>query len=120
MTNTVIFVDETALLGGAEINLLMVIPHLSQRGWQPSVVLPGPGPLVRRLEEADIPYNFVPRPPLFSTTYQWRHRVNIPNPFALILSLLSGLIWSFRLYRCFRRERPDVVHTISMWTHDAA
>ena len=55
MTPRVIFVDETAKLGGAEFVLLLHATQLRRRGWDAQVIVPGPGPLVAELRQAGVP-----------------------------------------------------------------
>lgn len=117
MNRTVIFLDETAEIGGAEVNILMLAPRLAALGWQPRVLLPGPGPLAERLRALHIPVDYLPRPPLFSSSFYLGQRRKVANPLALLANMLIGLIWVFRLARFLRRSRPAVVQTVSMWAH---
>ncbi|MBK9713257.1 MAG: glycosyltransferase family 4 protein [Kouleothrix sp.] len=112
-----VFVDETAEIGGAEINLLMVTPRLNEYGWEPIVALPRRGRLAERLRERGVAVELVARPVLLSSSFYVAHRHKLPNPLALPLNALLGLIWMLQLARFFRRARPDVVQTVSMWAH---
>lgn len=114
------FVTETTQIGGAEINLLMIAPRLQSQGWRVAVALPGPGPLAERLQEQGIPMHFVPRGVFVSASYLIGGRYKIPNPLSLLFNIPVCLAWLLRLYLCFRRLRPTIVHTTSMWAHALA
>jgi glycosyltransferase involved in cell wall biosynthesis len=117
MVHQVIFVDETAQIGGAEINLLTILPSLASGGWGCGVILPQEGPFSQNLSRLNISVYEVPRLPLPSTSFYIRHRYKLPNPLAFLLAILGGLVWLARLYRFFKQTRPAVVQTISMWSH---
>ena len=97
MSRVVVFLDETAEIGGAEVNILMVAPRLAALGWQPRVIVPGPGPLAERLRALHIPVDYVPRPRLFSSSFYIGQRHKFANPLALPANMLLGLIWVARL-----------------------
>jgi len=117
MRQQVVFVDETADIGGAEVNLLTITPHLHEAGWHPIVVVPGAGRLTEKLHGLGVSTCYVPRPPLLSSSWYIRHRYKIPNPLALPLNAVQGMIWVAQLYALFRRVRPAVVQSVSMWSH---
>ena len=117
MSRVVVFLDETAEIGGAEVNILMVAPRLAALGWQPRVIVPGPGPLAERLRALHIPVDYVPRPRLFSSSFYIGQRHKFANPLALPANMLLGLIWVARLALFLRRTRPALVQTVSMWAH---
>jgi glycosyltransferase involved in cell wall biosynthesis len=117
MTGRVLFVDETAQIGGAEVLLATIARHLRRRGWEATVVLPEDGPLHDLLAQAEVPVACVPGFPFLSSSFYLGQRHKLPNPFALFVNALLGSLWVLRLRRAFRRRRPTVVHTMSMWSH---
>ncbi len=117
MNRRVIFIDETANIAGAEINLLNMIGLLAAKGWTPLVILPEPGPLVERLMAQGIAVHFVPHPPFISTTIYLNRSYPLPNPLGFLISLLAGLVWTVRLSRFLQAHPCGVVHTISTWAH---
>ena len=55
--------------------------RLSARGWQPAVVVPGPGPLVDRLTATGIAVYVLPGAPQYSLSLELGPR-KLPNPLA--------------------------------------
>lgn len=117
MTRSVVFVDETSEIGGAEINLLMVAPGLKASGWDLRVVVPQAGRLGMRLHELGVAVDYVAKPALISSSFYVGHQYKLPNPLALLINPIQGLIWISRLRRCFDQTQPAVVQTVSMWSH---
>ncbi|HEB78387.1 MAG TPA: glycosyltransferase family 1 protein [Methylothermaceae bacterium] len=113
-------VTETAKIAGAEMNLIMIATRLRKRGHTVFAVLPRKGPLADRVHEANVSICTVPLPGFVSTSLLIGGRYKVPNLFGFIISIVAGCVWFFRLYRCFQRRRPDVVHTMSMWSHAIA
>jgi glycosyltransferase involved in cell wall biosynthesis len=117
MTRRTIFVDETSEIGGAEVILATTAKHLKKAGWRPSLVIPREGPLADLFISAGIPVHKVPGFRFRSTSFYVRHFHKAPNPLALVINAFIGLIWVLRLRSFFRRSRPAIVHTVSMWSH---
>ena len=115
MTN-LLFVDETAQVGGAELNLLLKVRHLQAANWSPQVIVPRDGPLTQLLQETAVSVHTVPRLPLISTSFYIGQR-KIPNLLALVANIFLGLVWVWRLARYFRQRQPALVHTVSMSAH---
>ena len=91
----ILFVDETAQLGGAEINLLMLVDQLHQLGWQVEIVLPQAGILAEKLDEIGVRVHYVPGVPNISLSFYWG-KLKIPNPLAWVWNLFQGMTSSSR------------------------
>jgi len=114
--NTILFIDETAQIGGAEINLLQLLPRLKQLGWSPTVIIPSTGPLLTRLQEIDVPFIIIPTGRFRSVSDYWRGK-KIPNIFSWLITLINGIIWMIGISRELRHARPTVVQTVSLLSH---
>lgn len=57
---TILFLDQFHDLGGAQLNLLDLVPELRRRSWRGHVALPGQGPLNRRLADLGTPVHSLP------------------------------------------------------------
>lgn len=111
----VAFIEETAQIGGAEVNLLNLLRGFSNV-IRPVVICPHEGPLTRRLAEIGAAVEIVPRPKLRSTSLLIaRHKLS--NPAAMLWDLLAILVAAFRLRGFLTREGIDLVHTNSMLAH---
>lgn len=117
MSKHVIFVDESFAIGGAEINLLLIASGLARAGWRTTTLIPGDGPLAERLRRSQLPFEYVPRPRFISTSFYLNQRRKLPNPAALPINAILGLVWLCRLASYLRRSGPALVHTMSMWAH---
>lgn len=117
MRRCVVFVGETSEIGGAEVNLITVTPQLRAAGWEPLVVVPRAGRLPTKLHDLGVTTCSILKPPLLSSSFYIGHRYKLPNPLALPINALQGMLWVVQLYLFFRRVRPTVVHTVSMWSH---
>jgi glycosyltransferase involved in cell wall biosynthesis len=115
--NTVAFIDETAKLGGAEINLLRILPRLQKAGWRPVVLLPEEGPLTTALRDCAVAYTVVPARRFHSISFNSVARPSLPNPFAALATLANGCFWALDLVHTLRRLRPDLVQTGSLLSH---
>lgn len=112
----IVFIDETVQIGGAEINLLQMLPLLVQAGWEPVVVLPGKGPIIDKLDTLGVSYRVVPGGPFYSvSSYAGNHK--IPNLFAWFLTFVNGIRWMLALQREIRKISPRLVQTVSLLAH---
>ncbi len=92
MNRQIFFIDETANIGGAEINLLVLLPELKKEGWEPHVALPQNGPLAVSMREKNIPVHIIPGAPKYSVSFYMRE-AKVPNPLALVANALLGIVW---------------------------
>lgn len=102
---TVLYVQPTSEVGGSDVALFRLITHLDRERYRPVVVLPRMGPLVARLERADIRVVFLPMKQLRST-----------KNFVYQMAYL-GHFWptSLRLARIVRKEGASLVHSNSLF-----
>jgi glycosyltransferase involved in cell wall biosynthesis len=113
-----VFIDETAALGGAEINLIRITARLVQRSdFDVLVILPENGPLIEKLMAQNINVKIVPGCPHFSTSFFLRNWVKLPNPFAFIANVLFGFQWTFKLSHEIYPNTSTVVYTNSLLSH---
>ncbi len=116
MPRQITFIDQTAAIGGAEINLLLLVPQLSARGWEVKVILPEQGPFSSRLTQLGITIEHIPGVPDKPLSFHVKER-KLPNPLAWAVNAWSGLLWSARLLSYLRRNNEVIVHTVSFWAH---
>lgn len=111
-----IFIEEDAEIGGAELNLLGLLERIPRDRFHPSVVVPFEGPLTTRLKEIGVPFHVLPRRKLKSVS-SYVGSTKVLNPFTLAydVALLPVTIW--KLSRLLKKERVDLVHTNSMVAH---
>ena len=82
MSQKILFLDETAEIGGAEINLINLASGLKKIGWNPEVILPNEGVLFQRLTHLGISVYSVSGVPTQSVSaYLWG-QFKVPNPLA--------------------------------------
>lgn len=117
MKNRVLFVGETAQLGGAEVSMLTVATCIKRRGWSPRILVPSVGPLTDHLSKRGIEWDVVPQPKFLSTSFFLGNRYKLPNLFALPINGVASSVWIRRLRRYFCDYEPAVVHTEGMWAH---
>ncbi len=116
MSERVLFIDETAQVGGAEVNLLTLAARLQARGWEVRVVLPEQGPLSEKLAAADVPVDYVPGVPDKSLSFHVGS-LKLPDPLAWLVDMWKSLTWVAGLRRYLRANEPPLVHTMSFWAH---
>lgn len=114
---TIVFIDETAKIGGIETNLIQILPRLKREGWNPVVLLPQEGPLVERLRAYGISCLVVPGGPFYSISFYVGKHLKVPNPLAWSATLIRGMRWSLELARVLRQIQPEIVQTTSMLSH---
>jgi glycosyltransferase involved in cell wall biosynthesis len=56
----ILFVDQFSELGGAQLGLRDLLDETTRRGWEPTVMAPGDGPLIRACEQQGIPVCALP------------------------------------------------------------
>lgn len=116
MKQTILFITETAEIGGAEIVIDNLAKLLQSYNFIPIVIVPSNGSFAQRLRKHNIAVNIVTPGP-FATTSVIVFGRKLPNPFGLIISLFGALIWTYRLRRHFQSIGASIVHTNSLWAH---
>ena len=95
--------------GGATVSVLRAIPHLVERGWEPSFWVDRPSELHDHLAAEGYDVDGAPRHVGFSA--QWlRHP---PGPAAKLRSMPA---WFAGLRRFLRDRRPHLVHANTLYT----
>jgi glycosyltransferase involved in cell wall biosynthesis len=107
----VVYVDQTALMGGAEIALATLLAALDRSQWLPEVVLGQEGPLAERLREAGVRVEMLPMPPMLLGPYEGAHRMLDPRRW------ITALTYASVLARHLRERNADVVHSVSLRAH---
>ncbi len=103
---TVLFVQPTSEVGGSDLALLRLVTGLDKTKVRPVVALPGPGPLVSRIESHGGTVRFVPMPPLRGNLNPWTQG-----------RFLAGFPSAVRALRTIiRRDCVDIVHSNSLFT----
>jgi len=110
------FLEESAQIGGAEVNVLNFMERLDPRRIETVAICPFEGPFTKRVREIGGNVVLVKRAPLFSTSILFRG-VKISNPFAMVFNLVSFVFSACVLTRYLRRETVDILHTNSMLAH---
>src|SRR5690242_15974914 len=106
---TITFIDDTAQIGGAEINLLRLLPRLQGEGWKPILLVPEKGPLLDKLATYGIRYQIVPGGRFYSISSYVGIDKKVPNPLAWAATFLAGARWSLALERVLHQIQPDLV-----------
>lgn len=117
MAKRVTFINETAQIGGAELNLIAIIKGLGAAGWDLRVLVPEHGPLLEVMAAQKVRVDIVPGCPHWPISFYLLRRFKLPNPFTLLLNLLFGIVWTIRLWRYLRAHGEEIVHTNSMVAH---
>ncbi len=96
----VLTISHTSQLGGAEHSLLLLLERLDRSRFEPTVVLPGPGPLCERLDAIGVPYRFAPIFRLMRTR----------NPFRLLRFAIGCCRARRAIARLIDEVAADIVH----------
>jgi glycosyltransferase involved in cell wall biosynthesis len=107
----VIYVDQTALMGGAEIALATLLASLDRSQWLPEVILGQEGPFAERLREAGVRVEMLPMPPLLLGPYEGPLRMLDPRRW------VTALTYALALARHFGDRNADLVHSVSLRAH---
>jgi glycosyltransferase involved in cell wall biosynthesis len=110
-TARVMFLNQTAQMGGAEISLCNLITSLDRRRWEPEVILFESGPLVERLRRQGLPVEIIE----MSTSLRLlkRHQVGRLTEMKPA-QIVGGLMQVNRLRRALSRAHADLVHANSL------
>jgi len=93
----IMYVSPNSLLGGGEINQMLLASNVDRSAFDVEVAVCDDGPYAEELRRRGIAATVVPMPPL-----RLRSR-SAPSPLSV-----------FRLYRHIGRVRPDIVHSSSL------
>ena len=93
----ILYVSPNSLLGGGEINQMLLAGHVDKRTFDVEVVVCSEGPYADELRRLDIPVTVLPARPV-----RFRSR-KAPSPASAL-----------RLLRHIRRVKPDLVHSSSL------
>lgn len=107
----VIYIDQTALMGGAEIALVTLLMALDRSEWLPEVILGQEGPFAERLRQAGIRVEVLRMPPLLLGPYEGAHRMLDPRRW------FASLTYAMALAGHLRDRHADLVHTVSLRAH---
>ncbi len=111
---TVLYLNPSAALGGAERSLLGLVTHLPKTRFRPVVAVPHSGPLVEELLQRGIRTVCVP-------PGRWALRLSRKRPllslFTVALAVPGLLLTSIRLVRLIRREKVLLLHTNGLKSH---
>lgn len=111
----IVFLDEGGGIGGAEINLLQILPLLKEK-FSPLVIVSYKGDFYQVLKELGIEVAVVKILPFFSLSIEVGNK-RIANPFAIFYDFFLVLIKSIRLVRYLSKENISLLHTNSMFAH---
>jgi glycosyltransferase involved in cell wall biosynthesis len=103
-----VYLDNTAVLSGAELALCTLTASIDSRKWAPQVILGQPGPLVDRLEAIGVSVEILPMPSVLLSGYSGAWRTLDPRRF------LGSFGYAIELARLLRQRQADVVHSISL------
>jgi len=110
------FLEESAQVGGAEVNVLNLMERLDTERIEILAICPFEGSFSERVRRIGGSVVLVSRAPLFSTSVVLGG-IKLSNPFAMICNLVSFFFSALVLARCLRRERVDILHTLSLLAH---
>jgi len=109
----ILYLNETASIGGAENSLLLLIKYLDKDLFKPIVVLPEEGLLSKRLKDIDVRVEILklPKAVPLSSTFSGKRRYRIT---ALIRHYFNTIISVSRLWDFIRKEKIDLIHSNSL------
>jgi glycosyltransferase involved in cell wall biosynthesis len=110
------FLEEKALIGGAEVNVLNLLQYLDRTQFDPLVICPHEGPLTDRIRQGGSRVSIVPRFPLFRTSAFILGK-KMFNPLATLFNFCSLFPSAWKLAKFLKSQKVDVVHTNSMLAH---
>ncbi len=109
-------IEQGFVMGGAEVNLLWLLPPLKERGFDSLVLCPREGEVTRRFSAADIACRIVPLPPLFSVSFRLLGR-KVPNPAACLWDAAALEAAARRTASALRRAGAGLVLTNGLFAH---
>jgi glycosyltransferase involved in cell wall biosynthesis len=120
---TLLFLNPTGQIGGAEAALLEILAGLrdQQPGWRLILVVASAGPLVARARTLGIEVIVLPFPAALARLGEWGHREGFWSRVHLIASCARAALpvrrYQRQLRRVIREHSPDVVHTNGLKMH---
>jgi len=114
----VAIIEETAEIGGAQVNILNLIPHINPQAVDLHVFLPYDGPYAKALREQGAVVHLLNIPRFFSISFFWAER-KLLNPAALIADIYILLLYALTIRREVRLHKIDLIHTNSILAHFA-
>ena len=120
---TIVFLDPSGELGGAETALLEVLAALRQTrpGWTLTLVTSAEGPLIDRASALGVPSMALPFPAPLAQLGEWGQRSTNVDKVGLALhgarAALPTLNYTRRLGRHLAALNPDVLHTNGLKMH---
>jgi glycosyltransferase involved in cell wall biosynthesis len=112
----VAFLEGSAMIGGAEVNVLSLVQRMDHKKFETLVISPFEGPLTQKVREIGGEVIIVPRLPLISTSIFINGR-KVTNLFAILSNFISFFPSSLILAKFLVHKQVDVLHTNSMLAH---
>ena len=88
----VLFIDQYAELGGAQLCLLDLLPAVVDAGWDAHVAIPGDGPLAERLASLDVALHSIPTTRLSAGQKSWRDVLNFTRHLPRLAAAIAGIV----------------------------
>lgn len=110
------FIEESAKLGGAQLNVYQLVKHMDRARYEPVVICPSDGPLITMMRRLDIQVHLIQMTQLKSTSTRIG-RIEFFNPLAVMFDLILIIPVVFLLVKYFRRQSIQVVVTNGMVAH---
>lgn len=108
MPKPILYIADTAGLGGVELRLVQTVTSLSREQWRPLVIVPGRGQLYGMLIQAGVDTRVLN---LYRFPRFWRVRRFFP-----VDAWLTILVNLFRLRRFLRLEKIALIHSVATQT----
>lgn len=110
LVRSILYVDHTAELGGAEVALLRLLGVLDRRRFKPAVLLFSDGPLANRLREISVEVQIIALPSRLAKAPRNRLGGVLARP----RDLIDAALHMRAIARFMRRRNFDLVHTTSL------
>jgi glycosyltransferase involved in cell wall biosynthesis len=120
---TLLFLNPTGQIGGAEAALLEILAGLRehQPAWRLMLVVASDGPLVARARALGVDVTVLPYPPSLARLGEWGRRKGFWSRIVLAANCARAALptraYLGRLRRVIRELAPDIVHTNGLKMH---
>lgn len=113
---TLLFVENSAEMGGGNVSLLLILDHLDRAQYRPLVLCPAEGQMTRELKARSIPFRVLERPlpsrfwpfPFLKAVRQHLRFLREERPALVHVNDTAAYLW---VGAAFKRERvPSVCH----------